>query len=91
MRLVWLPRAGEACQAAINYIAADNPVAALIQLDKIERQAEPLSRHPNIGRAGRVWGMRELVISRTPFILVYRIQGDTVQILHLLHSAQQWP
>ena len=90
-RIVWLPRARIARQRAIDYIATDNPAAALDQLDEIERQTDMLGSYPEIGRIGRLAGTRELVVARTSFILVYRIVGDTVQILHFLHGAQQWP
>ncbi len=91
MRVTWSPRARRAREAAIDYIARDKPVAALSQLDAIQRQVGILADHPEIGRPGRVDGTRELVISRTPFILVYRIDNDAVRILHFLHGAQQWP
>ncbi len=91
MRLEWTPRARRARAAAIDYVAQDSPAAALTQLDEIERQTEILIEHPEIGRIGRVEGTRELVINRTPFIVVYRISGDVIQVLHLLHGAQQWP
>jgi toxin ParE1/3/4 len=32
-----------------------------------------------------------LVVSDTPYIAAYRIVGDTVRILRVLHGAQQWP
>jgi len=38
-----------------------------------------------------VKGTRELVISRTPYIAAYRIDGDLVTIVRVLHGAQQWP
>jgi toxin ParE1/3/4 len=31
------------------------------------------------------------VISRTPYIVAYRITGDTVRILRVLHGARRWP
>jgi toxin ParE1/3/4 len=37
-----------------------------------------------------VAGTRELVVSRTPFIVVYAV-GDAVELLRILHGAQQWP
>jgi toxin ParE1/3/4 len=46
---------------------------------------------PGIGRPGRIEGTRELVIHRTPYIAAYRISGNTVRVLRLLHGAQQWP
>jgi len=50
-----------------------------------------LARYPESGRPGCVAGTRELVIRRTPYIAAYRIAGDTVRILRVLHGAQQWP
>jgi toxin ParE1/3/4 len=91
MRLAWTPRARNARAAAIDHIAQDNPEAALAQLGEIERQIKRLTDHPALGRPGRLVGTRELVINRTPFILVYRIESDTVRILHFLHGAQEWP
>jgi plasmid stabilization system protein ParE len=46
---------------------------------------------PESGRPGRIEETRELVILRTPYIAAYRITGDTVRILRVLHGAQQWP
>jgi toxin ParE1/3/4 len=91
MRLAWTPRARRARAAAIDYIARDKPETALAQLGEIEQQTKLLPDHPALGRPGRLAGTRELVISRTPFILVYRIDGESVRILHFLHGAQQWP
>jgi toxin ParE1/3/4 len=91
MRLAWTSRARRARTAGIDYIAQDNPQAALSQLGEIERQIKHLPDHPALGRPGRLAGTRELVISRTPFIVVYRIEGDAVRILHFLHGARQWP
>jgi toxin ParE1/3/4 len=34
---------------------------------------------------------RELVITRTPYIAPYRIEGDVVRILRVIHGAQIWP
>ena len=53
--------------------------------------AEILADHPYIGRSGRVVGTRELVISTTPFIIVYLVRDDSVFIVRVLHHAQQWP
>jgi toxin ParE1/3/4 len=45
-----------------------------------------------MGRPGRTKGTRELVISRTPFIAVYRLKGARrIEIIRLLHASQQWP
>ena len=92
MKLTWRPPAEQDREAAIDYIAQDNPIAALGQLDRIEQQTDMLLEHPKMGRPGRVKSTRELVISRTPFIVVYHLPSPQhVEILRLLHGAQQWP
>ena len=91
MQVQWTVSAGLDREAAIDYIAQDNLSAALNQLDEIEGQTDRLADYPKLGRPGRVKGTRELVVNRTPFIVVYRIKGKIVQILRVLHGAQQWP
>lgn len=89
--LVWTPRAREQRREAIEYIAQDNPAAALDQLDEIEKQTDTLLQHPEIGRTGRKHGTRELVISRTHFVVVYRIKAKRIEVLRLLYTSQEWP
>ena len=60
-------------------------------LEEIHEQVILLARHPRMGRPGRVRGTRELVINRTPYIAAYRVSGDVVTILRLLHGARRWP
>jgi toxin ParE1/3/4 len=91
MQVKWTISAGSDRENAINYIAVDSLTAALGQLDEIERQTDRLADYPKLGRLGRVKGTRELVVNRTPLIVVYRIRGEIVQVLRVLHGAQQWP
>ncbi len=68
-----------------------SPRAALLVDERIEKQVNVLLDHPEFGRPGRVNDTRELVIGRTPYIVAYRILGDAVRILRVLHSRQLWP
>ena len=77
--------------AIFDYIEADNPRAAVAVDDRIQTRVEGLAQFPEMGRPGRIEGTRELVISGTPYIAAYRIAGETVRILRVLHGAQQWP
>jgi toxin ParE1/3/4 len=86
----WLPEAHRNRFEQLDYIAEDNPLAAIGQDEKIERQVAMLIEHPKMGRPGRVPGTRDLVISSTPFVVVYRLDGaNRIEILRLLHSSQQ--
>ena len=91
MRLEWSAFAIEDRDAIFDYIEEDRPRAAVVVDDRIRTQVRQLLQFPETGRPGRIEGTRELVISRTPNIPAYRITGDTVRILRVLHGAQLWP
>jgi toxin ParE1/3/4 len=50
-----------------------------------------LADHPNLGLSGRVDGTRELVIPRTPYIVVYRVLDQRLRILSVIHGSRRWP
>ena len=91
MKLVWSPTAKRSRTTQIAYISERNPQAALDMANAIRVATGRLANYPRIGRPGRVAGTRELVVPRTPYIVIYEIEGDTVRILRVLHSAQRWP
>lgn len=91
MRLEWSAFAIEDRDAIFDYIEEDSPHAAVVVDDRIRVQVRQLLQFPETGRPGRIEGTRELVISRTPYIAAYRVTGDTVRILRVLHGAQLWP
>ena len=91
MRLEWSTFAQADRDAIFDYIEADSPQAAIAVDDRIREQVETLARFPHSGRQGRIEGTRELVINRTPYIVAYRIAGDTVRVLRVLHGARRWP
>ena len=91
MRLVWTPRALGELAAARVYIARDNPSAAARQVQRILAAVSGLLQFPEMGRPGRRIGTRELLVGRTPFIAVYRVRADAVEIVAILHGRQRWP
>jgi toxin ParE1/3/4 len=92
MTPVWSPEAMEDLAALRAYIEKDDPAAARrVALHIVESIETLLCDHPELGRSGRVPGTRELVIPRTPFIVPYRVVGNTIQILRVFHGARRWP
>jgi len=87
----WLKLADKDLDKIENYIMRDNSSAATRVVLRIVKAVEMLAEHPGIGRPGRVEGTKELVIPNMPYIVPYRIKNKTVQILRVLHQAQQWP
>jgi len=92
MRIFWTGPALFDLAALHAYILGRNERAADAVVDSIVARAErQLSRLPESGRPGWIANTRELVLSGTPYILPYRIVGDTIQILRVFHSARRWP
>ena len=91
MHVVWLEEAVNDLKVIGEYIAEENKEAAYRLLTQIQASADSLSRHPEMGRTGRVEKTRELVLSGLPYILPYYIKKNEVRILAVLHTSRKWP
>ena len=91
MKLRWTEGAVDDLQSAHDYLEAENPRAACEAVDRIISAVERLERFPHMGRPGRAEGSRELVVTGTPFLVAYRLKGEALQILAVLHGARKWP
>jgi toxin ParE1/3/4 len=91
MRIVWTEPALRDLASARAYIARDKPTAADSQVQRVLSAVEGLLRFPESGRPGRRLGTRELVIGKTPYVVPYRLRGDSIEILRVLHGRQRWP
>ncbi|WP_207783533.1 type II toxin-antitoxin system RelE/ParE family toxin [Methylosinus sp. RM1] len=92
--VLWQKEAAADLDRILDYIELESPQGALAMARAVREGADVLlSEYSKIGRRGRVAGTRELVIPRTPFVIVYRLrrQPERVEILRLLHGAQKWP
>ena len=90
IRLVWRPMAYEDRVSIMDYIAQDNPSAALELDEEIEAKTNALVSQPKLYKPGRMKGTREMVI-RPNYVVVYRETPAEVTILRVLHTARQWP
>jgi toxin ParE1/3/4 len=91
VKVEWSALAMEDRDRIFDYIESESPKAA-IQVDiRIEEQVDQLVQFPELGRLGRIEDTRELVISQTSYVVPYRVYGNVVRILRVLHCAQQWP
>lgn len=91
MKLRWTDGAVEDLQSAHDYLEAEHPRAAWEAVTRIMSAVERLEQFPQMGRAGRVEGSRELVVTGTPFLVAYRRRDESIQILAVLHAARKWP
>ena len=91
MRVKWTRRALREQDEAFEWIVTENPKAAGEVIDRMRAATRLLADNPRIGRPGRITGTRELVIARTPYVVVYRIGPEQVDILAVFHHARNWP
>jgi toxin ParE1/3/4 len=91
MTIRWMPLAEQDLDAAYEYVLEDSENSAKQLVAQIFSAVGMLMRYPLAGREGRVPGTRELPVTRTPYVIAYRICGDEIQILAVIHGAERWP
>jgi len=91
MKVVWSPTADRNADAIWEYIAQDNIDAADAIAELVRAAADRLRDYPLMGKEGRTPRSREIVVAGTPYILVYRVSKDRIEIARVLHGRQDWP
>ena len=91
MNIEWSVLALEDRDQIFDFIASENPLAAVSVDIEIEEQVSQPVLFPKSGRLGRVEDTSELIINRTPYIAAYQIRENEVTVLRVLHCAQIWP
>ena len=86
------PRISEQAEADLDgiwtFIAGDNQEAADRVIDAILASSRLHVRFPSMGQNRRELGpsLRSFVVS--PYVVFYRPQGDTIEVLRVLHAAR---
>ena len=91
MTIVWSARAVRNLAQLRAFIAADRPTAAADIANAILSSGEFLAERPALGRPGRLPGTRELVVPGTPYLVPYRVRGERLEVVAILHGRQRWP
>jgi len=91
MTIIWMTEAIADVRGVRQYIARDAPGSAAVVVARIRAAVESLDQFPNRGRLGRLTGKQELVVPRTPYIVLYRVDEDAIRVLRVRHGAQDWP
>ena len=92
MKVRWMAVARQDRIDIVDYIAVENPRAALKMDALFSEAATKLGDFPMLGRAGKITGTREL-IPHESYRLVYEVDDEaaTVWVMALVHTARQWP
>jgi addiction module RelE/StbE family toxin len=88
MRIRWTPPAAADLQSISEYLREHHPQYRQPTMRKLYEKIRALKDAPYVGRPGRVEGTRELLFSPMPYVAVYRVHEDTVEIWRIYHGAQ---
>lgn len=90
MKLVWSTEARKDLRAIRSFIARDSEFYAAQMVQRLVERSEAIATAPKRGH--RVHEYPELAlreIHEPPYRLIYRITGDTVEIITLVHFKRR--
>jgi plasmid stabilization system protein ParE len=91
MQIKWLRTALRNLDEEIAFIAAEDPQAARHTASRILEAIALLETQPGLGRPGRVPGTRELVVLDSRYLIPYRVNRQSIEILRVFHSSRSLP
>ncbi len=91
MEIRWSPEAADDLEQIGRRIAQNNPSAAGKTVKTLYDGITSLRKFPNMGRVGRLENSRELIFRNLPYIVVYRVSAEIIEISRIYHAAQDWP
>ena len=91
MQVKLLRKALQNLDEEATYIAQDDASAARLVVQRVMAAVALLADQPGLGRPGRVPGTRELIVSKTRYVVPYRVQGGTVEVLRVFHTSRRLP
>lgn len=90
MRLLWSRPARDDVFAIADYYDAIDPDLAEAIVDRIDGAASVLLANPHIGRPLVTLDVRKWSVRHTPFVLLYVVRGDDIEIRRVRHGAADW-
>lgn len=91
MRVRWTTNAANDLTRIVERIRQHNPSAAQYVARTIYQAVADLRTFSNRGRTGMAQDTREVVFAPWPYIVVYEVIGDHVNVLRIRHASQNWP
>ena len=92
MNFTWSNYALQDLNDIYSFIAEEDHITASNVVNKIIENAENILKiFPFGGKKGRVAGTRELVLTKTSYVIVYRVNESSLIIVAVLHGRREWP
>jgi toxin ParE1/3/4 len=88
LKVIWSPAARTDLEEVWRYIATDSVNAATLVENRIIDAVDGLGAFPETGR--RVGnGLRQLVVARTGYLIIYRVRAEHIEIARVWHGARE--
>jgi plasmid stabilization system protein ParE len=91
MRIRWTPAAAADLEHISNYLKDRDPHDRQPTLRKEYEAIRSLKESPHRGRLGREDRTRELLFPPMPYVAVYRVRENMIEVLRIYHAAQDRP
>jgi addiction module RelE/StbE family toxin len=92
MRLRWTEPAVHDLKKICDYVDAHDGAAAARRIAlRIYEGLDSLTEFPHRGRPGRKSNTRELVLPGLPWLAIYRVRENVIEVNRILHGAQRFP
>jgi toxin ParE1/3/4 len=88
MRIRWTAPAVADMQSINDYLKDHHPQYRQPTMRKLYKEIRALKDTPYRGRAGRVEGTREILFSPLPYIAVYRLHEQSIEVWRIHHTSQ---
>jgi plasmid stabilization system protein ParE len=82
------PLAADEAQAAERWYRERNEIASARFQRELDRAVDLISERPNTGSL-YLGSSRRVLLRRFPFFVVYRVNGDNVQIVAVAHARRR--
>lgn len=91
MQIKWLRKALINLEHSAEYLHEHNPQSARDFVKEVHELTELLKENPAMGRLGRVFGTRELILNQFPYLIPYRVKNNCIEILRVFPTRMSQP
>jgi len=88
MRIRWTPAAAADLTLISEYLKDRHPHYRQPTMRRLYDSIRSLTDSPSRGRPGRESGTRELLFPPLPYVAVYRLKENSIEVLRIYHAAQ---
>ena len=88
MRIRWTPAAAADLRNISDYLKERYPHYRQPTMRKLYETIRSLKQWPRRGRPGSEEGTREILLPPLPYVAVYRVTEQAIEVLRVYHGAQ---